>query len=86
MSVAGLVSGCVLGANMYFKCVFRFCSLLFVFLQTNCFRFACSAEAVLPMGLRLECKGLVVCLSVGLSLKLLGRRLRRRPDWREAAA
>ena len=54
--------------------------------ETNCFRFACSAEAVLPMGLRLECKGFVVCLSISLNMKLLGRRLRRRPDWREAAA
>ena len=54
--------------------------------SSHCFRFACSAEAVLPIGLRLECKGIVACLSVSLSLKLLGQRLRRRPDWREAVA
>ena len=51
-----------------------------VFKLANCFRFARSAEAVLPIGLRLECKGFVACLSVSLSLRLLGRRLRRRPD------
>ena len=45
--------------------------------------FACSAEAVLPMGLRHRFSNVS---SVSLSLKLLGQRLRRRPDWREAAA
>ena len=52
----------------------------------NCYRFAHSAEAVLPIDLRLECKGIVACLSVSQSLKLLGQRLRRRPDWWEADA